>query len=285
MIKFSHLIVAAAAIAPLTGCMAEGADVADSTVSDEGAAVSCPNPDGTNAMIAAVAVAVGTEMHRWQVTKDLYIFRGTYNQEMLGVTSTGLAQCSNGCKNVKSLLSYQDARTDQTLEFKGGQKLSAWTFASRLTAGFKSQQTCDSRPDNHQGDNCPAEQHKLTLLSVAPGGCDTMATFQATNLSGGNLAYPAQLRNKLLWAMNGGFGPGQLNPYIGFSSTGTTVSIDPTGGLTPPTPPAPAPGACWDGCSIYSETNISGQCCLCNGKTKALRQAVLDPTGFSFNCR
>src|SRR6185295_15422162 len=123
-----------------------------------------------------------------QVTKDLYIFRGTYNQEQLGITSTGLAQCSNGCKNVKSLLSYQDARTDQTLEFAGGQKLNAWTYASRLTAGFKSQQTCDGRPDNHAADNCPAEAHKLTLLSVAPGGCDKMAAYTATNLSGGALA-------------------------------------------------------------------------------------------------
>jgi hypothetical protein len=285
MIKFSHLIVAAAAMAPLTGCMAEGQDVADGTVADEGAAVSCPNAQGTNAMIAALAVAIGTEMHRWQVTKDLYIFTGTYSQQQLGITSTGLAQCSNGCKNVKSLLSYQDARTDQTLEFKGGEKLSAYSYAARLVAGFGNQKVCEGRVDNHRGDNCPAEAHKLTVASVAPGGCDTMVTYNATNLTGGALAYPGQLHNKLLWAENGGFEPAQLNPYIGFSATGSTVSIDPTGGLTPPTPAPPAPNSCWDGCSIYSETNIATQCCLCNGATKTLKQAALDPTGFSFNCR
>jgi hypothetical protein len=283
MIKFSHLIVAAAAMAPLTGCMAEGATVADGTASDVGAALSCPNPDGTNAMIAAVAVAVGTEMHRWQVTKDLYIFRGTYYQEMLGITSTGLAQCSNGCKNVKALLSLQDARYDQQFIFSDGTALSSWAFAARLTAGFKNQQVCDSRPDNHAADNCPAEAHRLNLLSVTKGGCDMMSTYSATNLSGGALAYPAQLRNKLLWAMNGGFQPGQLNPYIGFSNTGSTVSIDPIPGTTMP-PPDQA-GSCYaEACQIVStDLDITGACCVCKGATKVLKKSLSDPT--LFNCR
>lgn len=279
MIKFSHLIVAAAAMAPLTGCMAASADVADGTVSDEGAAVSCPNPDGTNAMIAAVAVAVGSEMHRWQVTKDLYIFRGTYNQEMLGITSTGLAQCGGSCPNTKALLAYQDARYDGQIVFNGGQTLNSWTYASRIVAGFKNQVTCDSRPDNHAADNCPAEAHRLTLLSFAPGGCDTMATYSATNLSGGALMYPAQLKNKLLWAQNGS----QLNPYIGFSNTGSTVSIDPVPGLNLPTTP-PAAGSCWaEACQVISTTSIAGQCCTCNGATKAWKVSLADNT--VFNCR
>jgi len=283
MIKFSHLIVAAAAMAPLTGCMAQGQDVAEGTVADEGAAVSCPNPDGTNSTIAALAVAIGTEMHRWQVTKDLYVFRGTYNQEQLGITSTGLAQCTNGCKNTKALLSFQDALTDQTLEVSPGQKLSAYSYAARLVAGFGNQKTCESRVDNHTADNCPAEAHKLNLVSMVKGGCDTMATFSATNTSGGALAYPAQLHNKLLWAENGGFQPAQLNPYIGFSSTGSTVSIDPIPGLNPPTTP-PEAGSCWaEACSMYSETSIATQCCTCGGATKAWKVSLKDPN--TYNCK
>jgi hypothetical protein len=282
MIKFSHLILAAAAMAPLAGCMAESQDVATEGAADESAAA-CANPDGTNAMIASLAVAIGSELHRWQVTKDFYKFRGYNYQEMLGLTSTGLAQCSNGCRNVKALLSFQDSRTDQTLEFSGGVKLSAWTYASRLTAGFGNQQTCDSRPDNHAYDNCPAEAHKLTLTSLVKGGCDTMATFNATTPAGTPLMYPAQLHNKLLWAENGGFGAGQLNPYIQFSSTAATVSIDPIGNVIPPTPAPPAPGSCWDGCSMYSETNVTGQCCVCNGVTKAWKLDALNPD--TYKCR
>ena len=184
---------------------------------------------------------------------------------------------------MKALLSFQDALTDQTLVFKGGQKLNAYVYAARLVAGWRSQQTCDTRPDNKRGDNCPATAHKLNIKSIVPGGCDTMATYDVTTTTGGVYSQPAQLHNKLLWAQNGGFTPDKLNPYISFTNNGNTVSIDPVGGLNPPTPTPPVAGSCWDACTLYSEISVATQCCSCNGATGALKVAMRDPN--TYNCK
>jgi hypothetical protein len=256
MRKFVSLLVASTALAGLaSACSMEAPTDEDLGMTE---AATCSNQQGTNAMIAALAVAVGRELGRWKVGTDFKLVTGTYNQQHLALSTAGLARCTNGCPNVKALLTFQDARYDLQISFPGGEKLSSWSYAARLVAGYNEQLVCEKRPGS-QGNNCPAEEHKLTLAGTSPGACDTNYTFNATNLAGGNLAQPQLLKNKLLWA-------GQYNPYIAFQSTASTVTIDPTWGLGEGD--GSQSGSCWENfCNKYSTTSLLGQCCSCNGNT------------------
>jgi len=276
MRKLVSWIAAAATVAGLTSACA----VAEPTEEELGASSEawCTNPEGTNAMIASLAVSIGRELGRWQIPTDFMIVRGTYNQEMLQLTNTGMQQCysrGNTCANTKALLAFQDARYDQMLEFPGGQKLSSWSYASRLVAGYREQVTCESRPSNNwwNSNNCPAEQHKLTHVGSFPGGCDTFHSFRATAPSGGPLAAPALLKNKLLWA-------GNNNPYISFQSNGDVVSIDPTYGFIDGD--NTLSGSCNVTCAKFSAWSVAGQCCSCNGRSGKF---VSSPTPQMYLCR
>lgn len=248
MKKIVSFIAAAAAMSTLVGCAAETTDNPEVTADES--QLACSNPDGTNAMIAALTAAMATELHRWQLTTDFYLYRGTYNQEMIALTSTGLAQCSNGCANVKALLAYQDPLLDQTITF-GNQKLSAWAYASRTATGFRNMQTY---AQNHM---YPFEAHKLTLVSTNPGGCDTMFNYNATTPSGGALVAPQNLQNAIQWTFANG-----PNPYINFQSNGNKVAIDPTGSVT--AGDDESSGAAY-GCQKFSMSDLTGQSCSCNG--------------------
>jgi hypothetical protein len=252
VISFS--IVSAALVAFASACAVDASS--DENLTGIAGQASCTNNEGTNAMIAALAVAVGKELHRWKVGTDFTIVRGYANQEHLALTPTGLAQCQNGCANVKALLLYQDARYDQQIVFPGGQKLSSWSYAARLVAGYRAQLTCESRPSNRRDnpDNCPAEDHKLTLAGTSPAACGTNYTFKARTPTGGMLVAPSLLRNRLLWT------GGASNPYVAFTSTNSTVSIDPTWGMVEDDNTS-AP-VCYIGCTmISSTTNYVGACC------------------------
>lgn len=276
MRKLLSWIAAAAAVAGFTSACT----VAEPTEDEIGASSEawCTNPEGTNAMIAALAVSIGRELGRWQIPTDFMIVRGTYNQEMLQLTNTGMQQCysrGNQCQNTKALLAFQDARYDQMLEFPGNQKLSSWSYAARLVSGYREQVTCESRPSNnpYQVNNCPAEQHKLTHIGSFPGGCDTYHSFRATAPSGAPLAAPALLKNKLLWA-------GRDNPYIAFQSSGDVVSIDPVYGLIDVD--NTTSGSCSPVCSRVSTSNVAGQCCSCNGRAGRFSAS---PTPNMYLCR
>ncbi len=149
MRKLVSLLVASSVIVGLaSGCAVEGVDEPESTGSDHLALMNCANPQGTNAMIAAVAVAIANDLGRWKVGTDFMKVTGSYNQPNLALTSAGLAQCAargNSCQNVKALLFFQDARYDNYIRFPNGVKLSAWTYAARLVGGFDAQKTCEDR--------------------------------------------------------------------------------------------------------------------------------------------
>jgi hypothetical protein len=239
----------------------------------------CTNNEGTNAMIAGLAVAIGRELKRWKMTTDFTVVTGAYGQEHLALTPTGLAQCSNGCANVKALLFFQDARYDNQMVFPSGVKLSAWAYASRLVAGYRDQVTCENRPNNNASnpDNCPAEEHALTLAGTSPGGCDTNYTFDARTPAGGMLVTPALLKNRLLWT------GGSNNPYIAFSSTNSTVTIDPTWGLNDGDNSSTG---CLTVCTkISTTTNYVGACCqvMKDGITQSGRM-VQGSSSASFKC-
>jgi hypothetical protein len=286
MRKFVSSFIAMSALAGLASACAVDmpAGEQESSGSDHQALVNCWNPQGTNAMIAALAVAIGNDLGRWKVGTDFTKITGAYNQPHLALTSTGLAQCAargNACENVKALLFFQDARYDNYIRFPGNVRLSAWSYASRLIAGYDAQKVCESRATQNptSADACPAEDHVLTLAGTSPGACDINFTYNVRTPTGGMLRWPHLLKNKLVWANDGGSFT-NLNPYIAFQSTASTVTIDPTWDLNQPG--SASGGSCVVSCQKYAKnTNLTGQCCTCNGQSGTFFQA---PTANVYKC-
>ncbi len=256
MKTFAGLIIATAAMSALAGCTAE-VTTEDQALLAEETQLACANPEGTNAMIAALAAAMGTELGRWEVLTDFYKYRGYNNQEMLGLSSAGLAQCAaNGsaCNNIKNLLAFQDSRTDQQIVF-GNQKLSAWSFASRLSTGFGNMQTFK------QNKQFPYVAHKLKLVGKKPGGCDTLYTYNVTAPNGAALT--AANINGLVNSLKFGEANGP-NPYIAFQAGVGQVTVDPSGNVTEED--TSSQGSTW-ACQKYNPgMNITGQACSCPAK-------------------
>jgi hypothetical protein len=277
LISFFTVTTALAALA--SACAVEAPTEEEMNLGTaEEAVSSCTNPEGTNAMIAALAVAIGKELKRWQITTDFKLVAGPNWQTFMELTPTGLAQCTNGCANVKALLFFQDSRYDGQVVFPGGIKLSSYSYAARLVAGYGEQKVCEGRPANNTDpNNCAAEQHKLSLAYTSPGPCDTNYTFNARNPWGGMLQNPALLKNKLLWT-------GTTNPYVAFTSTNSTVTIDPTWGLIDGD--NTTSGSCQTVCTkISTTTNYVGACCQVtkNGLTQSGKM-VQGASAASFKC-
>lgn len=231
------------------------------------ATATCTNTEGTYATMAALAVSAALELKRWQPVKD-FLVTNNAGAEVLALSPAGIAQCvANGtyCINTQALLDFQKDAANGKVQFPGKVLLNSAGLRSRLVARWREQQSCEAQPDNHNASNCPAEQHLLKFQSSTVGGCDRMYSFQATSPTGAALKYPAQLKNKLLWA-------DKANPYIGFTSSGSTVSIDPTYGLDGVG--ETSTGACSAACVKINNANLAGQCCSCAGVTKKFTKAA-----------
>jgi hypothetical protein len=226
----------------------------------------CANGDGVNSAMAALAVATAKELRRWQPSKDFTI-DSSYR---LALSTTGKAQCADGkCWNTQAILDLQRA-THNTVKF-GSVIFNADNFRSRLNSEYNEQKICESRA-GAPGSNCPAEDHKLTYKSAKAGACDTIFTFDATTPTGSLLKTPSLLKNKLIYV---GY---PENEYLAFSSTGTTVSIDPTIGLNDTG--TTAAGSCTATCTKVSSASIVGQCCSCNGASKKFVKSAWSTTTF-----
>jgi hypothetical protein len=234
--------------------LAADADGGASAVLGSNREALCSNGDGVNSVMAALAVATAKELGRWQPATD---FTQNSSPWSLVLTSTGKARCADGkCWNTQAILDLQKAKPN-SVKF-GNVVFNANNLVSTLVARWNEQVNCEKRGGT--GDqNCSAEQHKLTFQSSKPGACDTLFTFGVTNTSGGALKAPGQLKNKLMYV---GY---PSNPYLAFSSTGTTVTLDPTYGLTEGT--ATTSGSCTAACTKLTTSSIVGSCCSCNGAT------------------
>jgi hypothetical protein len=248
--KKTFALIAAAAMSSIAGCATEAAP----EMTAEDSAAVCENPEGTNAAIAALAVAISQELHRWQITSDFYVYTGYQNQRMLGLTQAGKNACGGSCPLTENILAFQDVRMDQKIVFNGV-KLSSWSFASRLVSGYEKQVTCK------QGGWCPFEWNHMFGYNPAttqPGACDTLFTFTVTkpgSMGGGPLtqAQINSLNNALVWTAANG-----PNPYIAFQAAAGTVTIDPAGNLNPP---GQTTGS--EICQKASLTNLNGTPCTC----------------------
>jgi hypothetical protein len=247
--------------------------------------MNCANPDGTNSVMAALAVATAQELKRWQPSKDFVVFGATGGtsgtsgqcetcagpQQAIKLTATGKARCSDGkCSKVQALLDMQYDQANNKVKL-GSVILSPAALRSRLVAKLRDQITCENSPKNGTNTSCPVEEHQLTFQSSAKGSCDTNFFFKATTPTGTALKYPAQLKNKLIWV-------DQSNPYVAFQSVGDVVSIDPTWGLNEDS--TNTAGSCDAICTKITTTNVAGKCCSCNGATKKFVKAAWNASTF-----
>ena len=299
---FKFASISSLAFAAVTACSAGDIDSNEFEATDEGDLMSlgtseqpvmnCSNLDGTNSAMAAFAVAVAQDLGRLQVGKDFKVRLGGWqyesqagnNAETLILTSgsdadgnKGKSRCSDGkCARVQAILDMQYEQAANKVYFQGSGSskvlLNPSALRSRMVSKFKEQQSFDSRAKDGDSTQAPKEQHKLTFVSAAKGGCDTMFTFQATKPDGSALKYPAQLKWKLAFAdIN--------NPYINFQNLGGgKVAIDPTWGLNEDG--TSSGGSCQAICTKISLANVAGQCCSCGGLTKAFAKSSYSATTY-----
>jgi hypothetical protein len=311
LVRVGSVVWVAAAAAAFAGCGADGfkdstdgveGDIASSDAvsssqvssegSDEGdygtaaeALMSCSNPDGTNSVMAAFAVAVAQELGRWNTSKDFVMnLTSGWSESSYGAQQAiklasgsdasgpiGKSRCADGkCARVQALLDmqYDQANNKVYIQGSGTTKvlLSPSALRSRMYAKWGEQKTCDASPRNGDSTACTTEKHVLKYSSSAVGGCDLNVTFAANNTSGGALLYTNQLKNELKFA-------DATNPYINFTNLGNGyVSIDPTYGLDDIGTSTTA--TCTAACTKISMTDVSGQCCSCSGVTKAFGKSA-----------
>lgn len=250
--KVSTFVLSALGVAALaSGCTGE-MPTDEEIASYEQAA--CSNPDGVYATMAALGVSAARELRRWQPVTD-FVFSSGY----LKLTTTGKSRCSDKvCANTQAILDMQKPAGKEVV-FPGGVTLNPDALRSRLGSFFDRQIICNSRPDNNAGDNCPVEKHDLKFSYAVPGSCDTDFWFHAyKEKTTSPLQYPRQLKNQLIWV---GY---PENPFLAFDTQGDDVKIDPTGGLCEGY--STYSGSCSNACTKYSKSDISGQCCYCNGR-------------------
>jgi len=229
----------------------------------------CSNGDGVNSAMAALAASTAKELGRWNPSVDFAQGTAASNWYTT-LTATGKARCADGkCANTQAILDLQKS-TPNSVKF-GTVVFNANNFVSQLTSNWNSQKNCELRGGTGDA-NCSAELHQLTFKSKTAGACDTIFTYDAKTPAGGTLTAPNQLKNKLLF-----FG-GTSNPYLAFSSTGTTVSIDPTYGLTEGV--TSTAGACTAACTAISASSLAGTCCSCNGVNKTFVKSAWNASTF-----
>ena len=286
----SFVSLALAAAGAVAGCSVDASGGPDQEAIATGEAAACSNLDGTNAMMASLATAIATEIHRMEITTDFEIYRGTYNQEMLRITyntrNTICTAANNNCRNVDALLAFQDPRNDQVMVFKDGTRLNSWTFASRLVAGWRAQKNCLDRARNGDPNACTAEYHYMEKTSSNPtlcGGVDyglRMVQFKVSkaNSAGQKLSpetplyNPDVLQRKFLWTDPDQTLPANGNPYLQFKLINDKVGceMDPGDGTSEEPPP---PAACGTTALKYypaPNPDITGTCCTVNGSNNTV---------------
>jgi len=239
----------------------------------------CQTNNGNFPTEAGLAVAMGIELGRWKATTDL-VQTGT---NLVGLSSTGLARCSNGCKNTKAILGQASASMSWTSNV-----FDPTNYGASLWGGFSRQQQHLQNLQWNYASQVPPE-HKLTLVAgpvnLGVGACGPHYVFQVDNADGTAMT-SAQAANMANWlcffGMNGtnGYGCGG-NPYLGFFQTGnscpagrTCIAIDPTDGDIP-APPITSAGSAptYPKNSVYDPngTMLGTQCITTKGVLATLQ--------------
>jgi len=227
-------------ISALQGCAATvSSEEADSETKSQ-ALTACYTNSGVQPTKAALAVAMATELGRWEPTKDLVAVKAAnmpMNTQPVVQLSPNAVCLKNNCANTKALLGQQDWRM---YTFVDQNVFNAVNFNGELTQSLgRHNSNITDLTRNNKTKLPPA--HKLTLVGgpvvLGPGSCGPHYVYQADRPDGTplNATEAANLANDLVMF---GFGnAGGNNPYIKYTITGqgcpagrTCVAIDPTDG-------------------------------------------------------
>lgn len=206
---------------------------------ESNAYASCPTNSGVLPTKAALAVSAAIELGRWDPLNDFTLVTkwvGSQWGQVLALSSTGLARCSNGCPNTQAILGQQDYSISS---FMPNTVFDPQMLRNDLIASQQRQANkIDDLKRNNPSQLPPA--HKLTLLAgptnLGIGACGPHYVFQADNLDGTALSstQAASLGNALCF---NGYGSCGANAYVNFvqvsggcPSGRTCVAIDPTDG-------------------------------------------------------
>jgi hypothetical protein len=220
---------------------------------------SCNDPTGTDSVLAAIAVSTAQELRRWQPTLDFKV-----SGSSLVLTDAGKARCADGkCFNTQALLDFQKDAAG-SVQLRPGVRLSPSGLRDRLTKNWNKQKVCGYLFSIW---GCKAPDHEFKFLQSAPGACDTNYWFEVRTPLGALLSRAGldDLKEKLVWLDEND------NNYIKFQTNGNSVAIDPTYGLNAIN--STALGSCSAACTKVSGSDVSGQCCSCNGTKKFARSA------------
>jgi hypothetical protein len=243
----------------------------------------CANPDGVNAVMAALAVAAGHELGRWRSGLD-FESTGSYIRLTSGTGSDGKprgkSRCAGGvCHRIDALLQMQywngakifvQGETNNTVV-----EVHAGAVQSRMLAKFGEQVNKDRDAKDGDLGQVPKTGHTLTGAGLASlGGCGMHykfnVAFDATNTSPKPL--PGQLKIAL------GFADWQ-NGWVDFRDLGNNVvAIDPTYGLNDED--TTSSGTCTAACTKVTTTNVAGQCCTCGGVSKTFKKSTFNASTY-----
>jgi len=227
-------------ISALQGCAASvSTDEAESKAKTEQALTACYTNSGVAPSKAALAVAMASELGRWEPSKDLVAVKvpGMPRNTQPVVQLSPNAVCvANNCANIKALLGQQDWRMNSVVDQN---VFNAVNFNGELTnsLGRHSQKITDLARNSPK--SLPPA-HKLKLVggpvNLGVGACGPHYVYQADHLDGTPLTTTEanNLANDLCMFDYGTCGN---NPYIKFVLTTqgcptgrTCVAIDPTDG-------------------------------------------------------
>lgn len=256
----------------------------------------CSNPDGTNSVMAAFAVAVGQELRRWQANLDFEVYNtGALYENQPGMQQAirlrsgtgpdgkprGKNRCGDGqCSGVQALLAmqYENSRNQVWVQGETSTNkvlVDPGALRSRMVAKLREQQTCDANARDG-ANTCPRELHMLSPAgTVNLGGCGQHYKFSVSKDPSGTLLFPAQLKWKLTFA-------DQTNGWVDFRNLGGgQVAIDPTLGLNEGV--FTTAGSCMSACTRVSKSDISGQCCSCGGASRKWVKSTF--SSYVFACK
>jgi len=227
-------------LSALQGCAASvSSDEADSLAKSEDAVNACYTNSGLLPTKAALAVAMATELGRWEPAKDLVAVTGLaaypMNTQPIVQLSSSAVCLKNNCANTKALLGQQDWRLYQYIDQNA---FNAVNFNSDLTQSLGRHNSNITDITRNSPSKLPPA-HKLTLVggpvNLGIGSCGPHYVYQADHLDGTALSTTeaTNLANDLVMF---GFGnAGGNNPYIKYTITGqgcptgrTCVALDPT---------------------------------------------------------
>lgn len=225
----------------MAGCSAApmtGEDVAAS----EQAVTTCATMGGVFPTKAALAVAMGIELQRFEPTKDLVNVNYQYT------TLSGSANCKvDGCRKTKAILGLQFADAN----WMGGATIfDPNTYRMELGGGFQFQSTLNGVVRSRGKTQAP--DHKATLISgpvdLGTQACGLQYIFDITKPDGVTQLTQAEKDSMVYWFCYFGQAPSGAadvgvqcsnNPYVGFIQTNVNcpeghycIAIDPDPGDT-----------------------------------------------------